>query len=161
MPDSCDENRELLLASVSLPRFKTSCFANEENQRIVRNMLIEECKRLSDKPVGNVDDENPIDTEQEDFFLSFNSSIRRTSIDDRIESEVQRYLNDIRKNENILDEYPSVRNVFFRFNTTLSASAAVERLFSQSMMLFAPRRNRISSENFERALLLKQNRQNL
>lgn len=155
-----NDNRELLIASASLPRFKTNSFESEENKRFVKDLLIEECRHLSDNVDTIENDENgtTADAEKDDFFVSFeSSSSRRSSIDDIVESEVNRYLNDHRTNIEILDEYPLIRNVFFRYNTTLSASAAVERLFSQCMIIFAPRRNRLSSENFERALLLKQN----
>lgn len=94
------------------------------------------------------------------FFISFAcaESRRRNSFEDSIESEVLRYLNDVRKDINILNEFPTIKSVYFKYNTTLSASAAIERVFSHSKFIFRPQRNRISAANFERTLLLKLNR---
>lgn len=78
--------------------------------------------------------------------------------DHEIESEVSRYLMDHRKENSMLNECPHIRRLFLKFNTTLSSSAPVERVFSQSMMIFTPRRNRISGAKFEKTLLLKHNR---
>lgn len=153
------ENRELVLAAVSLPRFKTQFIRDPEDERTAREYLIEACKALSTE--SNHADRNDTTAEQDedDFYAAFNNrSTRRSSIEGRIESEVMRYLNDDRKNDSMLDEYPLVRNVYMRYNTTLASSGAVERLFSQSLMVFAPRRNRISDANFEKTLLLKYNK---
>lgn len=153
-----ERNRELILAALTLPRFKNTFIASDEDDRIAKNMLISECSRLSGDSNSN-DDMNIATTEEDDFYISFSDRpIRRNSVENQVESEVLRYFSDDRKNEMILDEYPLIRNAFFRYNTTLAASGAVERLFSQSLMIFTPRRNRISSENFERALLYKLNR---
>lgn len=56
-----------------------------------------------------------------------------------------------------LHDYPLIRELFIEFNTTLASSGAVERLFSQRSLIFTPRRNRISDDHFEYALLLKYN----
>lgn len=152
-------SRELVLATISLPRFKANHFELETDQRLARDYLIAECDRLSDETISISECSEPVNGEEDDFFVSFNTRpSRRSSVENQIETEVLRYLTDERKNNEILDEYPLIRNVHFRHNTTLSASAVVERLFSQSLMIFAPRRNRISSENFEKTLLLKHNR---
>lgn len=79
------------------------------------------------------------------------------SIETDIEMEVDRYLNDSRKGITILNEYPNIKKNYFDFNTTLSFSAAVERMFSQSKMIFRPQRNKISHENFEQTVLIKTN----
>ena len=78
--------------------------------------------------------------------------MRRNSLDNMVEDEVERFLKDECTNVQILDEYPSIRNVFFRHNTTLSASGAVEWIFSQSKLIYTPNRNRFSAENFEKSL---------
>lgn len=153
------ENRELLVAAISQPRFKTAFIENEDDVRIARSIFISECARLSDNVIENEStNQRPIDND--DFFVSFSSRIeRRSSIENQVEAEVLRYLNDERSNYEMLNDYPTVKNAFFRFNTTLSSSGPIERVYSQSGMIFTPRRNRISAQNFERTLLLKHNRQ--
>lgn len=91
------------------------------------------------------------------WLISHRVGIGRSSIENDIEFEVARYLMDVRTDNIILNEYPNVREVYFKFNTTLSSSAPVEGVFSQSMMIFTPRRNRLSVSNFEIALMYKHN----
>lgn len=157
-----ENNRELILAAISLPRFKDSfCMGNQELKNNAKLILISECFKYSDESVTLADDNPRTDDvgDDDDFFAQLNvQMIRRNSTENQIEAQVQRYLSDDRKYDSILNEYPLVRNVYYRHNTTLSASAVVERLFSQSLIIFAARRNRISSENFEKTLLVKYNR---
>lgn len=75
-----------------------------------------------------------------------------------MEAEVERFFDDDRQDVNILNEYPHIREVYLRHNTTLSSSAAIERVFSLSALIFTPRPNRINATNFEYALLLKLNK---
>lgn len=108
-------------------------------------------------------DETQGTDESNDFSVSFASrrETRRGSVESVIEDEVHRFLSDNRAEYFNLNEYPNIRHVFYRHNTTLCSSAAVERVFSQSNMIFTPRRNRLLSDNFEHILLLKHNRKNL
>lgn len=94
----------------------------------------------------------------ENFIISYSTNIRRNSIDSEIESEVSRFLCDMRSDLDILNEYPNVRGIYNKYNTTISSSAPVERAFSQSLMIFSPRRNRLSAVHFEQAVLMKHNR---
>lgn len=158
-------NKEMLLSSASSPRFRTDFIEKDVDVVFVKDLLISGCKILqSDANSGDFEDSTE-DTmnESTDFFVSFASrrDTRRRSIEIIIEEEVNRFLDDHRKDLKILDEYPNVRNVFLRHNTTLAASAAVERVFSQSNIIFTPRRNRLSADNFERLMLVKLNRKPL
>lgn len=86
------------------------------------------------------------------------SAVLSNSLEQSVEAEVERYLNGDQQENKILNEYPYIREVYLRHNTTLCSSAAIERVFSQSALIFTPRRNRIHSTNFEYALLLKLNK---
>ena len=46
---------------------------------------------------------------------------------------------------------------FMRYNTSIPSSAAVERLFSMGSNIMRPKRNRLTSTNFEMLLFLKGN----
>lgn len=48
--------------------------------------------------------------------------------------------------------------MFRRYNTSLSSSAPIERVFSKALLIFVPRRNRISDGNFERAFFVRINK---
>lgn len=151
---------DLLLAAVTIPRIKTSFIADDDHIIYVKQLLIAECKKLRSETSINRDIEQPIagPSTSDDFIISFARDVRRNSIEGEIESEASRFLCDERKSYSILNEYPNIREIYFKFNATLSSSAPVERVFSQSLMIFTPRRNRISAKHFEQTLILKHNR---
>lgn len=158
-----EANRDLILASLSIPQFKTTFIENSADERKARAILSEQCLRETNLE----DDTNENNTHVEldvatndDFFLIFNHTEpqRRTSIEGDIDSEISRYLGDSRKEITILNDYKYIKKIYFKFNTTLSSSAPVERVFSNSKLIFRPQRNRLSAENFERTLLLRVNR---
>lgn len=163
--DVSESSRDLVLASISLPKFKIDFISNGEDKTLARNMLKHECFKFSNRShqveetASSNSEENRVEANEE-FFVFYRSeaNTRRLSIEDEIDSEIQRYLKDVRTDNTILDEYKSIKQIFFKYNTTLSASAAVERVFSQSLIIFTPRRNRIKSDSFERTLFLKYNR---
>lgn len=156
-------NKDFILSAVTLPCYKINFISTEENKIVTKNLLISECKRLCNENQDSSTDvpqSSCSTTDDDDFVILFPSctNARRNSIDNQIEAEVAQYLIDARKETHILNEYKYIRAVFFKFNTTLSSSAPVERVFSQSLMIFTPRRNRISAKSFENTLLLKHNR---
>lgn len=116
-------------------------------------MLVSECRSLAlnsnTNDCENSEEQNSNDP-ADDFFIS--------SCEALIEDEVNRFVDDSRTNYSMLNDFPNIKNVYFKHNTTLSASAAVERVFNQSNMIFTPTRNRLSAENFECLLLYKHNR---
>lgn len=155
-------NKELVLAAVTNPLFKTGFIENPMDERIARELLQNECINISNENAVEIEtnDQNQIiDSDaQNTFFVTFNrTNTRRNSIENDVEAEIGRYLNDVRKNEAILDEYPNIKRIYFEHNTTLASSAPIERVFSQSNLIFRPQRSRMSAENFERALFLKIN----
>lgn len=157
----CHSNSELLLAAASNPRFKFDFIESDSDCDMIMRMMILDCKSLEEEPqlseITNEDENNSIPN---DFFISFSNrrGTRRKSAEIMIEDEINRYFEDERKNYTMLNDYPRIKNLFFKHNTTLSASAAVERVFSQCQIIFAPRRNRLSENNFERLLLVKHNK---
>lgn len=157
-----ESNRELILASTTLPSVKKLFIRSDEELIYVKNVLIAELKKMHAESAVNDDviNDEAEDTPEDDFLVSFPAmrNIRLNSIESDIESEAARFLVDVRVDVSILDEYPRVKKAYLKFNTTLSSSAAVERVFSQSMMIFTPRRNRLSAKKFEEALFLKHNR---
>ena len=71
--------------------------------------------------------------------------------------EVFNYLKDPNKELDSLNSYKSVREIFIKYNTALTSSAPVERLFSFAGMVNAPKRRRLTDRNFEKLILLKAN----
>lgn len=123
-----------------------------------KHLLIAEYKNLKRNEIVS---ENTTEESQptDDFLLRFSSRRinRSNSIEHEIEAEICAFLSTPDADYKILNRFPVIREIFFKFNTTLSSSAAVERVFSQCMIIFTPRRNRISALHFEQTLLLKHN----
>jgi len=72
-----------------------------------------------------------------------------------VAAEVDRYLADASNELQSLNMYPHVKEQYITLNTTLPASAAVERLFSLGGRIFLPTRSRLSSEHFEMMMFLR------
>lgn len=150
------------MGTITSPQYRTSVIQMEADKIYAKNLLILECKKIQQEKDDIIDSNPPIEssTVENDFMISFeNSNInRRSSLENIVESEVSHFLVDPNKEYRMLNQYPTVRAVFFKYNTTLPSSAAVERVFSQSQMIFTPRRNRISAATFEKTLILKHDR---
>lgn len=153
-----ETNRELIVAAVTIPRFKTDFIQHDYDVEMARRMLKSECLMLS--PHEHDEANASASVSNDELFISYSTRrlSRRGSIEHNIDGEIERYLTDDRKDLSILKEYPNICDVYQKFNTTLASSGAIERVFSQSSLIFTPRRNRISEFNFEYAIILKYNR---
>lgn len=152
-------NKEFILAALSNPAVKGDFIEKDEDFNFCKQLLIEECKLYQPvEPVEEEEEGNPV--RDSTFIVSFASRrVRRTtSSENQIEADVARFLADPVTDIKLLERYPTIREVFCRYNTTLSSSAAVERIFSQCLLIVTPRRNRMLAEHFEKTLLLKINR---
>lgn len=153
------ESRDIVLAALSHPKFKTTYIEKDEDERKAREFLKNECmKYINESNVSSEVQPHQTEGESNGFFISFQrSDARRGSIEHDVDEEVSRYLNDDRKNLDMLNQYPTIKRIFFQYNTTLSSSTPIERVFSQCKLIFRPQRNRLSAANFERAIFLKIN----
>lgn len=160
--DFSNSNRELIVAAVSHPMYKTRWIVDEKFIALAKTFLEEEAQKLvqNNSDINNVF--NEIDEIDEDAFLPRQSfpSTRRLSSEDAsgVGIEIVRYLEDRDKDSEMLKKYPIIQKVHRKFNTTLSSSGPIERMFSQALIIFTPRRNKISDSNFEKSLLLKKNK---
>lgn len=153
------ENSDFILAALSIPAIKSDFIEEDLDFTIAKQLLIEECKNYSD-----ANTQHPIvettSAPNIEYLVKYRSQrLRRTnSLETDLEADVTRYLAEDDKDYNLLNKYPLMKKIFFKYNTTLSSSAAVERVFSQSLMIFTPRRNRVSADHFEQTLFIKHNR---
>lgn len=109
----------------------------------------------SNLPESEVSDSNMSD----DANNFFNWSENKSKVDLSLEQEITRYLSKSpTKNLNILNEMPTVKKVFLKFNTPLPSSAAVERIFSIGGAVLSKKRGRMNDKNFENVLMLKCNK---
>uniref|UniRef100_A0A3Q4MDV2 HAT C-terminal dimerisation domain-containing protein n=1 Tax=Neolamprologus brichardi TaxID=32507 RepID=A0A3Q4MDV2_NEOBR len=123
------DNKEDLLAAVTLPKFKLSWTREEEKKDMVRAMLTTECHH-----------KNP----EDDCTYS-------------AETEVMEYLKSAGSELGVLSQFPRIKAISLRYNTATPSSTPVERLFSLGNLVLTPRRNRLSSERFERLTLMRYN----
>lgn len=158
-----DENTsELYIASLSTPLFKSSFIRHDSDFNLARRMIESAClavmppERIQSNDLNTTHPSEPRDN----FFMSFSNrrNVRRSSMEQSVSLELDNYFEDARTELEMLHDYPLVKEVFLKFNTTLSSSGAVERLFNQSSLIFTRPRNRISPSNFEYCLLLHHNR---
>lgn len=152
------DNKDVILAAISHPRMRGDFIEDDTDFAFAKHLLIAEYKKHKRNELHS-ESVTQEARQTDEFLLSFNCRRinRSNSLEHEIEAEVCAFLTTAESDYKILNRYPVIREIFFKYNTTLSSSAAVERVFSQSMMIFTPRRNRISAEHFEQTLLLKHN----
>jgi len=71
--------------------------------------------------------------------------------------QANNYLTKANTSLSSLQSYPAVQTVFVRYNTSLTSSVAVKRLFSCTGLIATSRQNRLSDSTFEKLLMLKAN----
>lgn len=153
-----ETNREPIVAAIIHPLFKLDWIDNEHDRTVAREIFNSAVLEFAATDVDQHFD-NRTNALNDDFFdhisEDYNNS-RRSSTDSSF-MDILNYLNDSRRELAILHQMPTIKKVFIKFNATLSSSAPVERLFSQAMIIFTPRRNRLSASNFEKSLIVKHN----
>jgi len=148
----------LLSATVSHPFFKTIWLTDSDKKDKALSFFKKSCLEMfeqSNLPDSEVSDSNMSD----DANNFFNWSENKSKVDLSLEQEITRYLSKSpTKNLNILNEMPTVKKVFLKFNTPLPSSAAVERIFSIGSAVLSKKRGRMNDTNFENVLMLKCNK---
>lgn len=165
----CEENKDLIVAAAIHPNFKLSWLQDEPAREFVQGMLINICIDVSnDKQMEPIVESNESEqtnkttSKENNFFkhLRTKENLRRSSSEDSTTLDVIKYAMQPLSDPNVLEFCGSaiLLEVFLRYNTTLSSSGPVERIFSKALAIFTKRRNRISDSNFEKALFIYQNK---
>ena len=141
-------DKRALIAAVIHPRFKVSWLDTEEEKlrawEALRSELGHESSdSLQAEGLSEEDDEM-------DFFCPKQGSDSSDVLEEYKSTGVTRI--------DQLSNFPALKNLFVKYNTTLPSSASVERLFSHGGGLFRKNRYSLKDENFERQLLLKLNK---
>lgn len=165
----CDENKSLILAAAIHPCFKLTWLENEMDREYVQTLLINTYVEMANSLKKSTTDETTKEiydptsekkSKESLFFKRLRAGERRTSTDDNLTFDVWKYMLQTIDDPNLnqIRGVPILDHMFRCFNTTLASSAAVERIFSQALIVFSNRRNRISNENFEKILFVNRNR---
>lgn len=72
-------------------------------------------------------------------------------------AEFNKYFEEGLKSTECLKLFPSIKNIYLRYNTDLPSSALVERLFSFAKDVLQNKRSKLTDIHFEQQLLLKYN----
>ena len=98
------------------------------------------------------------DDDDVDFFPFLAKETDHQSTPQEVaEDEILRFSLSESKDVASLHLFPHIKALFCRVNTPLPSSAAVERLFSLSGIVFASKRARLTDKNMENQVLLKAN----
>jgi len=74
-----------------------------------------------------------------------------------IKNQYYSYLNEKSSSAEIWQKFPLLKDAFIFFNTPLTSSAPVERLFSFAGIIKSPRRQSLADFSFEKLVLMKAN----
>lgn len=81
----------------------------------------------------------------------------KTHLSNKIAQQFFQYLIDEDTGKDIWLKYPLLKRTSLKYNTPLTSSAPVERLFSFAGIINSPRRQSLSDYSFEKLVLLKAN----
>ena len=138
------------MAAATMPQFRLWWLSGAEREEL-RTTLMAEAAHLD---LDNEEADNG-DYKLEDDFFNFGpggSSNRQGS-----KGEVLRYLDGTTKTLHCLRDFPSINKLFLKFNTVLTSSAPVDRLFSHGGGFCTPQQSCLSDEHLEQMLLLRYN----
>lgn len=158
------KGKPYIIASISHPRFKLSWIPGRY-LTFCKNLFLSECNfinSLTNSDSNSV--ENDSAGSDEEFYGILTQS--KYSLDRSASDNVQlnlnstnevtvqalSYLDSKNKDLDMLNAFPVVKKIFFKYNTTLPSSAPVERLFSSGSQILTPRRNRLQDKTFEMLL---------
>jgi len=164
---SSPESKDFILASVSRPKFKLS-WVPLRYMNLCKTLFITECCigiASETKSSDTVVDDSINDNSDDDYFDNICKDNDLISTSDSESTELRNsnlanlqalsFLNSKNKDLNILNEFPIIKEVFFKYNTTIPSSAAVERLFSKAVQVLTPRRSRLGDDTFQMILCCK------
>ncbi|XP_076146991.1 uncharacterized protein LOC143131330 [Alosa pseudoharengus] len=143
-------NQNAKLAAATMPQFRL-WWLSEAERGDLKTALMGEAVHIDPDAEDESDSD---DMKLEDEFFNFGP--RDSSNQRGPKLEVQRYLESTTKTLQCLQDYPSISKLFLKFNTILTSSAPVDRLFSHGGVC-TPQQSCVSDEHLEQLLLLRYN----
>lgn len=163
--DFSEECQMAIIATVTHPEYKLAwtglkdSWDTEEVKEKVKNLIISKLKAIECN-----NNEVSVEKQQGKGLLHFfglpanemeQSNPPSTSI---IDIEYLQYISHPSTSYSSLQNYRHINKLFFKYNTPLPSSAAVERLFSTAGMIYSPRRTNMTDDTFEQLVMLRANK---
>ncbi|CAI6352333.1 unnamed protein product [Macrosiphum euphorbiae] len=141
------EINEAILATCFHPNFKLRWipdYISDHEKKIIQNLCINATEQII-----NECSNHESSRDSEDGFFIFSPQVENKQ-QSQNELELITYFNDNNKSLNCLNNYPSIKKLFIKYNTSLCSSAPVERLFSFASFVHSPSRSNLSDHMFEK-----------
>lgn len=150
---------EARIATATTPQFRLWWMGASEREDMCA-LLATEASQMDPTNVVEANTSRRLSTiESEDDFFSYGSVKPAAQIQQRgVMDEVRKYVEGSGKSLDCLQDFPRVKQLFLKYNTTLPSAAPVQRLFSQKGNLVTSQRNFLTDDYFERIQLLRYNR---
>lgn len=156
------EDSDAIVATIVHPKFKLRWFSLMTDTA-VDNVTIQSLKKIifdAALQFSTTNITNEVEEDGSDFFKFDEGdadNMEDLNCPSTFEVEFLSYLKDKRINLEMINDYPTIKKLFGKFNTPLTSSASVERLFSYATMINEPKRNALSDDHFEHLVILKAN----
>lgn len=149
---------EAKIATATTPQFRLWWMAASEREEMC-SLLATEASQMDPCNVAKANTSRNLSTiESEDDFFSYGPVKPATQIQQRgVMEEIRKYIEGTGKSLECLQDFPRVKQLFLKYNTTLPSTAPVQRLFSQKGNLVTSQRNFLTDDYFERIQLLRYN----
>lgn len=165
---SCSwKSEKFVIASITHPKFKLRWLSEKERSpKKIKDIKAFVSNHLDDDEFNEVENSSPPPVKKKktsagnilDYMSSPKTSKRANVSSNSRQMEYINYLNDSRTDLKMLDDYPTIRRIFYKYNTASPSSAAVERLFSIARSILRFNRSRLSDNKFEQAVVSKTNK---
>lgn len=148
------------IASLLHPKFKASwlpCLSAEAQEKV---------KKLAENLFRPEKPESPPTLDGEggdDDFFDFREEPTSSTLanlfvpQDENENELMRYLNQTTATLDLLESYPTVKQLFVKYNALVPSSMPVQKLFSPATMQTLYKFRKIDSKNLEKRIMLTAN----
>jgi len=154
------EANHAILATCFHPTFKLRWvpeMTTDREKKRIQNLCINEIDCSAKQNSSEI--ESHSSEESEESFIIFSSEPDQFRQQSSNELEFISFLNDKNKSLSCLDNYPKIKKLFIKYNTSLTSSASVERLFSFAGLIHSPCRSSMSDDTFKKLVSLKGNQE--
>ncbi|XP_075994830.1 uncharacterized protein zbedx [Genypterus blacodes] len=149
---------EAKIATATTPQFRLWWMAASEREEMC-SLLATEASQVEPclETDANTSQKSSSNLSEDDFFSY--GPVKQTEQNQQrgVNEEIGKYIEGTGKSLACLQDFPRVKQLFLKYNTTLPSTAPVQRLFSQKGNLVTSQRNFLTDDYFERVQLLRYN----